>query len=131
AAGEKIGERQLGERFVLKEIVAGVEKPGRAEIGEDEVFVVAQVFFNLGDVLLWVRAAPPKSVRAVALKERLEFQGERFAHWLRQHKIHPSLPAAHLAGWLKTQNILAERGEKVLRGGFGFDGVFEVEHILL
>jgi hypothetical protein len=36
-----------------------------------------------------------------------------------------------LARGLETQNVFAERGEKIFRRGFGFDDVFEVGHVLL
>ena len=121
ATAKKIGERQFGKRLVLKEKIAGAEKPGRAQVGENQIFVVAQIFFDLGDVVLWVGVVTPKGIRAVALKERFEFQGERFSPRLGQHEIHPSLPLPHLARGLKTQNIFAQRGKKVFRGGFGFD----------
>ena len=43
----------------------------------------------------------------------------------------PSLAAANLARRLKPGNVFTERGEKVFRSGFGFNDVFQVEHILL
>ena len=130
AACEEIGKRQIGERFAVKEIIARVEKPGRAKVGQDQVFVVAQIFFNLGGVMLWVGVVAPQGIGAVALKERLEFQGDRLPLRLGQHEINPSLAEANLARGLETKNVLAEFGEKVFRGGFGFDGVFQVQDIL-
>ena len=131
AAGEKIGERQLGKGFVLEEVIAGVEEPGRPKVGENEVFVIAEVFLDLRDVLLGVGVVAPQGVRAVALKQRFEFERERLSLALGQHEVHPALAGANLAGGLKTQNIFAERREKVLGGGLGLGDVLEVEDVLL
>ena len=131
ASGKKIGERQIGKRFVLKEKIARAEKPRRAEVGQNQVFVVAQIFLDLCNVVVWICVAAPKCIRAVALKERLEFQRQRFSSRLGQHEIHPSLAAAHLAGGLEAKNVFAKRGEKVFRRRFWFDDVLQVEDVLL
>ena len=54
--------------------VAGVEEPGCAQVGEDQVFVIAEVLLDLGDVLLGVGIAAPEGVGAVALEQGLEFE---------------------------------------------------------
>ena len=79
AAGEEIRERQFGKGLVLEEEVAGAEEPRGAEVGEDEVFVVAEVFLDLGDVVFGIGVVAPKRVRAVALEERFEFERDGFA----------------------------------------------------
>ena len=84
-----------------------------------------------GNVLFGFGVAAPKGVRAVPLEERLEFQRKGLALALGQHEVHPALAGPHLPGRLKSQNIRAERGEKVLGGGFGLGAVLEVEDILL
>ena len=53
ASREKIGERHFGERLVLEEKIARAEKPCGAEIGQDQIFVVAEIFFDLADVVFW------------------------------------------------------------------------------
>ena len=74
ATSEEIGEGQLAKRLVVEEVVAGVEEPGCAQVGEDQVFVIAEVLLDLGDVLLGVGIAAPEGVGAVALEQGLEFE---------------------------------------------------------
>ena len=131
AAGEEVREGQFGKVLVLEEEIAGVEEPSGSQVGENQVFVVAQVLLDLRDMVFWVGIAAPEGVWAVALEERFEFEREWLALALGQHEIHPALAGANLAGGLKTQNILAERGEKVLSGGFGLGDVLQVEDILV
>lgn len=131
AAGEEVGEGQVGEGLVLEEVIPGVEEPGGPQVRENQVFVVTQILFDLSDVLFGVGVTAPEGVRAVPMEERFEFERERVALALREHEVHPPLAGADLAGGLKTQNILAESGEKVLSRGFRLRAVLEVEDILL
>lgn len=59
AAREKIRERLFGERLLLQIEIARTEKPRGAEVGEDDVFIVAEVFSDLGDVVFWFRIIAP------------------------------------------------------------------------
>ena len=116
---------------MLKEIIAGIEQPGGAEVGEDEILIVPQVFFDLVDVVLRIGVGPPKRVGPVAQKKRFQFQRKWFPLWLGQHEIDPPFARAHLARGHKVENVLAERGKKVFRGCFRFYDVLEVEEIFL
>lgn len=131
AAGEKFGEGQLGERFVVKEKVARIEKPNRAKVRQHQILMVAQVFFDLSGVVLGIGVAPPQGIGAVSLKKRLEFQRQRVALWLGQHEIHPSLATDDLAGGKETEDVFAQRAEKLLGGGLGLGAVLEVEHVFM
>ena len=118
ATVEKVHDRQFGKMFAFKEKVARAEAPRRAEVGEHKVFVVAQIFFDLSDMVFRVGVAAPEGVRAVALEERFKFEGQRHPHRFRQHEIHEAFHHADLTRRLKAQQIFAKRSEQIFGGGF-------------
>jgi len=128
---EEISERQLGKGFALKIEIPRAEKPGGAQIGERQVFVIAQILFDLGDVMLGVGIAAPDRVRAVPLEQRLEFKLHGISHAFREHEVHVAFGHPNLPGRLKTQHIFAECGKEVFGGGFGFGPIFQVQRILV
>ncbi len=127
---EKIGEGHLRKGPVVKKKIARAEEPRRAQVGEYEIFVFAEIFLDLIDVLFGVGLVAPNVVRGfVVLKKRFEFERQRLAHALRQHEIHPAFAAANLPRGLKTENVFAQGGEQILGGGFGFRRVFQVQQV--
>jgi hypothetical protein len=46
AAFEEFNERQFGERFVLKKEIPSAIQPGGAQVGENQIFVIAKIFFT-------------------------------------------------------------------------------------
>ena len=93
--------------FGLKEEVAGAEEPCGAQVGENQIFVVAQIFFDLGDVVFGIGVFAPDGVRAVALEKRLEFKRNQLARLFRQHEIHPAITGHDLTGGQKSKHIRA------------------------
>src|SRR5205823_4630463 len=113
AAIEKIGERHFRERLVLKVEIARAEKPSGAEVREGQVFVVAEIFFDLGNVVFRVRIAAPKRIQAVAQEQRFEFELHRLAHSLGEHEINEAFRDSDLSCRLKSEHVLAKRGEQI------------------
>ena len=128
-AREEIGEGQCGERLFVEEEITRTIKPHGAEVGEDEVFVVAEIFFDLRDVVFGIGILAVNRIRAVTQEERFQFQRQRVAHAFRQHEIHETFHDPDLARGLKTEDILAKRGEHIFGGGFGLGAVLQVEQI--
>ncbi len=83
--------------LVLKEKVARAEEPRSVEIGKNQVFVVTEIFFDLGDVVFGIGITAPDGVRAVALEKRFEFERNNFSRCFRQHEVHKAFHDANVA----------------------------------
>ena len=75
AADQEIGERLLGERPVLKIEIPCAKKPRGAEVGENQAFVVTEIFFDLGDVLFGIGVLAPERLLAVRRNSGLSSNG--------------------------------------------------------
>ena len=93
------------------------------------LFVVAEVFFDLSDVVFGIGVAAPEGIGAVAEEEGLEFELHGIAHAFGKHEIDKAFGDPDLACGLEAEDIFAKSGEKVLGGGFGFCAVLEVENV--
>lgn len=131
AAVEKLVKREGGEGLFLIKEIARTKEPTGAEVGEDQVFVIAQIFFDLDDVLLWVGVLSPKRIRAIALEERLEFQRQRVTQALRYHEVNEALHDADRSCRLESEDIFPKRGEEVLCGRLGLRAVLQVEGVFV
>ncbi len=78
-----------------------------------------------------VRIAAPKRIRAVAQEQRLEFELHRLAHALGEHEINEAFGDSDLSCRLKSEQVLAKRGEQVFGGGFGLRAILQVERIFV
>ena len=82
-------------------------------------------------MVLGIGIAAPEGVLLVAQEEGLEFQRDRQAHRIGQHEVHEALAEADLPCRVNPQHIVAQLGEEVFGGGFGFRAVFQVQRVFV
>ena len=101
------------------------------EVGQNQILVIAKVFFNLNHVLLGNGIFSPEGIRTIALKEGFEFQRQRVTEALRHHEIHEAFHETDLSRGLKPEHVPPKCGEQVFGGGFGFRTVLQIQRVFV
>ena len=126
-AFEEVGERDFFERHELLPDIAGAVKIGIAQIGQDEVFRVLEIFLNLATMTGGFQAVAFQQFRAEGVKQRLEFDDDgRFLLGV-QFEIHKAAAQSDLRDDRRVEKNFRQRTEQSLGGGFRLGALFGAE----
>jgi len=84
---QQLGERQLAEEGIFDEGIPRAVEIGIPQVGQDDVLVFAQVFFDLFQVRPGIQLVAAQLLGVVAREQRLQLQQHRRAAGLRQDEI--------------------------------------------